>query len=291
MRFEFIQAEKANYPVATLCRVLDVARSGLYASQRRGESTRAREDRALLVHIRDAHVESHRTYGSPRVHLELRDRGFRVGRNRVARLMQLDGIKARHRRRFVRTTVSDPGLPVASNTLARCFSPTRPNAVWAADITYIRTLQGWLYLAVVLDLYSRRVVGWATSARIDRELVLKALAMAVGRRGPTPGLLHHSDRGCQYQSWDYQRTMRELGIACSMSRKGNCWDNAVVESFFSTLKTELVYRTCFKTREQGRSELFDYIETFYNAKRRHSALGYVSPAEFERQRATRLLAS
>jgi transposase InsO family protein len=268
-----------------------VARSGLYAAQRRGESARARENRALVVHIREAHVESRRTYGSPRVHLELRDRGFRVGRNRIARLMRLEGIKARHRRRFVRTTVSDPGLPVAPNALARRFSPTRANAVWAADITYIRTLQGWLYLAVVLDLYSRRIIGWSTSARIDRELVLKALAMAVGRRGLSPGLLHHSDQGCQYQSWDYQRTMRELGIACSMSRKGNCWDNAVVESFFSTLKTELVYRTCFATREQGRSELFDYIETFYNAKRRHSALGYVSPAEFERQRPTRLLAS
>jgi transposase InsO family protein len=291
VRFEFIQAEKARYPVATLCRVLGVARSGLYAAQQRDESPRAREDRALLVHIREAHVESRRTYGSPRVHLELRDRGFQVGRNRIARLMRLDGIVARHRRRFVRTTVTDPGLPVAPNTLARHFSPTQANAVWAADITYIRTLQGWLYLAVVLDLFSRRVVGWAAGARMDRELVLSALSMAIGRRAPAPGLLHHSDQGCQYQSWDYQRTMQKLGIACSMSRKGNCWDNAVVESFFSTLKTELVYRTSFGTREQGRSELFDYIETFYNTKRRHSALGYVSPADFERLRATRRVAS
>jgi putative transposase len=280
VRFAFIQAEKA-FPVATMCRVLGVRRSGLYAFQRRGESRRARENRALLVHIRDAHLESHRAYGSPRVHFELQDRGFRVGRNRIARLMRLDGIKARHRRRFVLTTKTDPGLQFAPNVLNRRFSPTRPNAAWAADITYIRTLQGWLYLAVVLDLYSRRVVGWATSARIDRELVLKALAMAVHRRGPAPGLLHHSDRGCQYASWDYQRTMRQLGIVCSMSRKGNCWDNAVVESFFSTLKTELVHRMTFVDRDRARSSLFDYIETFYNPRRRHSALGYLSPMHFE----------
>jgi transposase InsO family protein len=170
--------------------------------------------------------------------------------------------------------------------LNRQFSPTRPNQAWAADITYIRTLQGWLYLAVVLDLHSRRVVGWATSARIDRQLVLDALLMAVGRRGSSGGLIHHSDRGCQYASWDFQKTLRQLSIACSMSRKGNCWDNAVVESFFSTLKTELVYRTSFATRDLARGMLFDYIETFYNSKRRHSALGYLSPAEFERRSST-----
>ena len=283
MRFEFIQAEKTEYPVAMLCRVLGVRRSGLYAFARRQESNRARENRLLLLHIRDAHVESRRTYGSPRVHAELVDRGFRVGRNRIARLMRLDGIQARHRRRFVQTTRVDPGLPTAPNLLNRQFSPARPNQAWAGDITYIRTLQGWLYLAVILDLHSRRVVGWATSARIDRELVLKALAMAVDRRGPSSGLVHHTDRGCQYTSWDYQRTMKQLGIVCSMSRKGNCWDNAVVESFFATLKTELVYRTTFASRDHGRSALFDYIETFYNPRRRHSAIGYFSPMEFERQ--------
>jgi transposase InsO family protein len=240
------------------------------------------------VHIREAHLGSRRTYGSPRVYFELRDRGFRVGRNRIARLMRLDGLKARHRRRFVQTTKVDPGLPVAPNVLGRRFSPERPNSSWAADITYIRTLQGWLYLAVVLDLYSRRVVGWATSARIDRELVLRALAMGVERRGPGVGLIHHSDQGSQYASWDYQRTLRQRGIVCSMSRRGNCYDNAVVESFFSTLKKELVHRTCFADRRQAHSALFDYIETFYNPIRRHSALGYVSPMSFERSSSTEM---
>ncbi len=290
MRIAFIQAEKARYPVAVLCRVLGVSKSGLYASVKRPESKRARENRGLLVHIRDAHfVEGRRAYGSPRVLRELRERGIRVGRNRIARLMRLDGIKARCRRRFVVTTVVDSGLPIAPNVLDRKFSPTGPNQAWAADITYIRTLKGWLYLAVVLDLFSRRVVGWATSARIDRELVLRALAMAVERRAPGPGLVHHSDQGCQYASWDYQRTMRQLGIVCSMSRKGNCWDNAVVESFFATLKTELVHRMSFVDRAVAHSALFDYIETFYNPKRRHSALGYVSPAEHERRFSTEKL--
>ncbi len=205
--------------------------------------------------------------------------------------MRLGGIKARTHRRFVTTTVVDPGLPVARNVLNRQFSPTAPNQAWAADITYIRTLQGWLYLAVVLDLYSRRIVGWATSGRIDRELVLRALAMAVDRRAPAPGLVLHSDRGSQYASWDYQRTLRQLAIVCSMSRKGNCWDNAVVESFFATLKTEKVQQMAFVDRATAHSALFDYIETFYNPKRRHSALGFVSPAEHERRFSTKMLAA
>jgi transposase InsO family protein len=202
--------------------------------------------------------------------------------------MRLDGIKARHRRRFVVTTRTDPGLPFAANVLQRNFSPPAPDRVWAADITYIRTLQGWLYLAVVMDLYSRRVVGWATSARIGRELVLEALASSISRRAPGPGLVHHSDRGCQYASWNYQRTMKNLGIVCSMSRKGNCWDNAVVESFFSTLKTEMVHRMTFADRRQAHSALFDYIETFYNSKRRHSSIGYISPVDFERRRSSEM---
>jgi putative transposase len=292
VKFEFIRAEKANYPVAVLCRVLGVARSGLYASAARPESKRAREDRALLVRIRDAHViAGRRTYGSPRVYRELRALGFRVGRNRIARLMQLDGLQARYRRKFVATTVVDPGLPVAPNVLNRQFSPTAPNQAWAADITYIRTLQGWLYLAVVIDLYSRRIVGWATSSRMHRDIVLRALAMAVERRAPGPGLVHHSDRGSQYASWDFQRAMKDMGIVCSMSRKGNCWDNAVVESFFATLKTEMVHRAAFFDRESAHSALFDYIETFYNAERRHSSLGYVSPSEHERRFSTEMLAA
>ena len=292
MRFEFIHAEKARFPVAVLCRALGVARSGLYASLKRPEARRTREDRGLLMHIRDAHfVAGQRTYGSPRVLAELRERGFRVGRNRIARLMKLDGIKARCRRRFVATTVVDPGLAIALNVLDRNFKPQAPNQSWGADITYIRTLQGWLYLAVVLDLFSRRVVGWATSGRIDRDLVLRALAMAMDRRAPGPGLVHHSDRGCQYASWDYQRALRQRGLVCSMSRKGNCWDNAVVESFFGTLKTEMVHRVAFSDRDSARSALFDYIETFYNPRRRHSSLGYISPAEHERRFSTMRLAA
>ena len=265
-----------------LCRVLGVSRSGHYARRDRPECERAKANRLLLMHIREAHRASRKTYGSPRVYFELKDRGFRVGRNRIARLMRLDGMQARHRRRFVRTTQVDPGLPVAPNVLDRQFSPAQPNAVWAADITYIRTLQGWLYLAVVIDLYSRRVVGWASGARMTRELVLSALHEAVSRRGPIPGMLHHSDRGSQYASWDYQRALKRLGVVCSMSRRGNCYDNAVVESFFSTLKTELVHRMTFADRSEAHSELFEYIEMFYNSQRRHSALGYVSPAHFER---------
>jgi len=261
VRFEFILAEKAHHSVATLCRMLDVARSGLYAFAGRGESQRTKENRALLVHLRDAHAQSRGTYGSPRLQRELRDRGFLVGRNRVARLMKLDDMKARHRRRFVRTTVVDPGLAIAGNLLDRRFVVMEPNRFWVADITYIPTMQGWLYLAVVLDLYSRRIVGWATSATIDRQLVLAALAQAIEQRKPSPGLVHHSDQGCQYASWDYQKTLREQQIICSMSRRANCWDNAVVESFFSTLKTELVQRSTFTTHAQARSALFDYVET------------------------------
>jgi putative transposase len=291
VKLEFIEAEKARHRISTLCRMLGVSRSGLYARRHRRESARARTNRVLLVHIREAHVESRRTYGSPRVHAELRDRGFEVGRNRVARLMRADGLKARHRRRFVRTSRSDPGLPVAPNVLDRQFSPSAPNQSWAADITYVRTLQGWLYLAVVMDLYSRKIVGWATSARIDRELVLHALSSAIARRAPKQGLLHHSDQGCQYASWDYQKLLKKLGIECSMSRRANCYDNSVVESFFSTLKTELVHRTAFADRRQAHSALFDYIETFYNARRRHSTLGYISPAAFERKFPTRMMAA
>ena len=291
MRLAFIEAQKAQHSIVALCRNLQVTRSGLYARRHRPESKRARKNRELLVHIRDAYVENRRSYGSPRVHAELRDRGFEVGRNRIARLMQLDGIQARHRRRFVKTTRNDPGLPVAPNVLNRNFLPAQPNQVWAADITYIRTLQGWLYLAVVMDLYSRKIVGWATSARIDRELVLEALRMAVARRSPAQGLLHHSDQGCQYQSWDYQKTLKQLGVECSMSRRANCYDNSVVESFFSTLTTELIYRMSFADRPQAHSALFDYIETFYNPRRRHSTLGYLSPVDFERMSSTELMAA
>jgi transposase InsO family protein len=287
VKLAFIAAEKAQFPIAVLCEVLGVSRSGLYASAKRPECRRKREDRALLLHIRDAHiVAGRRTYGSPRVRLELRDRGVCIGRRRAARLMRQDGLKARALRRFVTTTVVDPGLPVAANVLQREFSPMRPNETWAGDITYIRTLRGWLYLAIVMDLYSRRIVGWATSARPDSALTIRALTMAIQRRRPAPGLIFHSDRGCQYASWEYQRLLRGSGVVCSMSRKGNCWDNAVVESFFGTLKTELVHRMAFLDRESAHLAVCDYIERFYNSNRRHSRLGYRSPARFEAEFST-----
>ena len=281
MKFAFIAAEKAHFPVSVLCRSLEVSRSGYYAWVVRPESQRTRSDRALSVEVAAVHHESKRRYGSPRVHRELQSKGHRVGEKRVARLLRQQGLAARRRKRFVRTTDSKHAHPVAENILARDFLPAAPNATWAGDSTYIWTAEGWLYLAVVLDLFSRRVVGWAVSERIDATLALDALAAALHGR-PAPGL-HHSDRGSQYASGDYRRLLKERGITCSMSRKGDCWDNACVESFFSTLKQELVYeRSVFVTRAEAKRALFDYIEVFYNQRRRHSALGYVSPAAYER---------
>lgn len=280
MKFDFIHAKKACFPVAALCEQLGVSRSGYYAWAKRPESERDKSDRALSVEVAAVHQESRSRYGSPRVHAELRSRGRRVARKRVARLMRQQGLRARPRRRFVRTTDSAHSHPVAPNTLDRKFEPTQPNCAWAGDITYVWTAEGWLYLAVVLDLFSRKVVGWAMSEKIDRELALSALNMALlGRPAPA---LHHSDRGSQYASEDYRRLLEQRGITCSMSRKGNCWDNAVVESFFSSLKQELVYLTTFKTRQEAKQALFEYIEVFYNRKRRHSSLGYLSPVEYER---------
>lgn len=280
MKFGFIDAKKASYPVALLCQHLDVSRSGYYAWAKRPESQRDRSDRALSVEVAAVHQESRSRYGSPRVHAELRARGQRVSRKRVARLMRQQGLRARPGRRFVRTTDSAHSHPVAPNALDRKFEPPQPNGSWAGDITYVWTAEGWLYLAVLLDLFSRKVVGWAMSEKIDRELVLSALDMALlGRPAPA---LHHSDRGSQYASEDYRRLLEQRGITCSMSRKGNCWDNAVVESFFSSLKQELVYLSTFKTRQEAQLALFEYIEVFYNRKRRHSSLGYLSPVEYER---------
>ena len=281
MKFEFIDAEKAHFPVDFMCQQLGVSRSGYYAWKERPESERDKADRDLAEVVTRIHRDSRGTYGSPRVHAELRARGQRVSRKRVARLMNENDIAARKRRRFVRTTDSRHDQPVAPNILERNFSPGQPNSTWATDMTYVWTGQGWLYLAVVMDLFSRKVVGWSMSERIDRHLVLNALDMALKGRQPPQGLLHHSDRGSQYASTDYQQALAARGIQCSMSRKGNCWDNAVVESFFSSLKQELVYTTDFATHEQARLALFEYIEVFYNRQRRHSSLGYVSPVDFE----------
>jgi len=280
VKFGFIDAKKARYPVALLCRHLGVSRSGYYAWAKRPESQRDKNNRALSVEVAAVHQESRSRYGSPRVHAELRARGRRVSRKRVARLMRQQGLRARQRRPFLRTTDSAHNHPVTPNTLNRKFEPDTPNSTWAGDITYVWTGEGWLYLAVLLDLFSRKVVGWAMSEKIDRQLVLSALDMALlGRPAPA---LHHSDRGSQYASEDYRRLLEHKGITCSMSRKGNCWDNAVVESFFSSLKQELVYPSHFTTRQEAKLALFEYIEVFYNRKRRHSSLGYLSPVEYER---------
>ena len=281
MKFGFIHTEKATYPVRMLCRTLVVSASGFYAWCRRGLSQRAREDAALKVEIRAAHAASNKTYGSPRVHEELKAEGQHVGRKRVARLMREEGLEGQRKRRFRVTTDSRHSYPIAPNALHRDFAASAPNKVWVTDITYIWTREGWIYLAAILDLFSRRVVGWSADSYIDRTLAIDALGMALRTRCPEAGLIHHSDRGIQYASGDYQQLLREHGITCSMSRKGDCWDNAVAESFFSTLKAELVYRTDFVSRSQAYALLFEYIEAFYNGRRRHSANGYVSPVEHE----------
>jgi len=280
VKFRLIHAKKACTSVAFMCRQLGVSRSGYYAWAKRPESQRKKSDRELTVEVAAIHQQSRGSYGSPRVHVELRARGRRVSQKRVARLMRQQGLAARRRRPFVRTTDSKHAQPVAPNVVARDFLPPGPNCTWAGDITYVWTSEGWLYLAVVLDLFSRRVVGWSMSECIDRHLVLAALDMALaGRVAPA---LYHSDRGSQYASEDYRARLAERGITCSMSRKGNCWDNAVVESFFSSLKMELIHTRSFRTRQEAKLALFEYIEVFYNRKRRHSSLGYLSPAEYER---------
>lgn len=291
MRFAFIRTEKALYPVDVLCDVLDVSRSGYYAFEGRPEAPRRKDDARLVAEIREVHRRTHRRYGSPRVFRELRARGERVGRHRVTRLMREHGIVGRRKRRFVRTTDSNHKLPVAPNVLDRKFEAAAPNQTWVTDITYVWTAMGWLYVAAILDLFSRRVVGLATSANIDRHLVLAALDEALRTRRPLHGLVHHSDRGSQYASGDYRDALRDRGITCSMSRKGNCWDNAVAESFFATLKVELCHHERFPTRAAATAAIRDYVERFYNAERRHSSLGYVSPVEFELMAQTVALAA
>jgi transposase InsO family protein len=282
VRFAFIRDHQAEFPVEVLCDVLGVSRSGFYAWGDRPPSPAAGRRGRLVEQIRVAHQESRSTYGSPRVHRELEARGIACCENTVAKLMRRHGIRSKARRRFVvRTTDSRHDRPVAENVLAREFYPEKPDTVWAADITYIPTAEGWLYLAAVIDLCSRKVVGWATADHLRAQLPLEALRMALTHRRPTGELLHHSDRGVQYVSDAYQALLAGYGIEPSMSRTGNCWDNAVVESFFSTLKRELVHHESYADHEAARRSLFEYIEVFYNRRRRHSTLGYRSPVEFE----------
>ena len=286
MRYRFIQAEKAAYPVEVLCRVLAVARSGYYAWCRRPLGVRAQQNQGLVTQIRTCYQAARGRYGSPRIHQDLRAQGVRVGRHRVARLMRLQGLRSLSRRRpWKRLAAVTPAIRVA-NTLQREFAAARPNEKWAGDITYVPTRQGWLYLAVLMDLYSRRIVGGAMDDQGTTRLTLSALEMALRQRAVRADLLHHSDRGSQYGAMVYQQQVAIRGIRCSMSRPGNCWDNAVVESFFATLKTELFAKGHpFSTRQEARTAIFEYVEGFYNRVRRHSTLGYLSPVEFE-ERAT-----
>jgi putative transposase len=283
MRCDFIAVQKAHYPVTTLCRVLQVSRSAVYAAGARAPARRRVRDGELAVRIRAIHAASRGTYGSPRVHAALQRAAQSVGRKRVARLMAVQGLCGRRPTRWCRTTDSDHTDPVAPNVLARQFAVAAPNRVWATDITYVWTGEGWLYLAVVLDLFARRVVGWAVAERLQTELALAALRMALGRRAAPTALLHHSDRGTQYTSATYQQLLRTHGIECSMSRRGNCWDNAVVESFFATLKIELIHRREWPTRAEVRAAITEYIELFYNAHRLHSSTGYRSPNDCEKE--------
>jgi transposase InsO family protein len=281
MRFAFIDAEKAHHTIAILCRCLCVTRSGFYAWRDRSESRHTQRDRQLRVKIRASHDASRRTYGSPRVWKDLTEDGEGVSRKRVARLMREEGLVARPRRRFKGTTMSDHDEPVAANVLDQQFTADRPNQRWVGDTSAFLVGHGTkLFLAAILDLYSRYVVGWAVSAVNDRHLTITALEMAIKRRRPDMGLLHHSDRGSTYASADYQRWLTTHGITCSMSRRGNCYDNAVMESFFSTVKFELGEH--FESVGGAKRQVFDYIEVFYNQRRRHSTLGLVSPAAFER---------
>lgn len=281
MKFGFIDAEKALYPVGVLCEVLAVSRSGFYAWKGRPVAAKVKADAHLTVQIAGVHQGSRGTYGSPRVHAELRAKGLRLGRKRVERLMRQSGLQARQKRRFRRTTDSNHSLPVAPNLLERCFAVAAPNQVWVTDVTYISTAEGWLYLAAMLDLFSRRVIGWATSESNDRALALDALNRALRARRPGPGLVHHSDRGSPYASDDYRQALAKNAIRASMSRTGDCWDNAVAESFFATLKAELVDHQHYRTRDEAIASIGDYIEQFYNPQRRHSYLSYKSPIEFE----------
>lgn len=281
MKYAFIRIHRHEHRISVMCRVLRVHRSGYYAWLKKPRSDRAVEDERLLLLIRASYAASDASYGSPRIFLDLREEGETCGIHRVERIMKQDKIKAVRGYKRHKYVVGAPSVVVA-NHLQREFTVNQPNRVWVTDITYIRTWEGWLYLAVVMDLFSRKIVGWSMKSRMTRDLVLDAILMAVWRRKPKTEVLVHSDQGCQYGSDDWHRFCREHGLRPSMSRRGNCWDNAVAESFFGSLKKERVRRRIYRTRDEAREDLFDYIEMFYNPKRRHSYVGGVSPEAFER---------
>jgi putative transposase len=282
VKFAFIKEHRRTWPAGVICRVLGVSRAGFFAWLKRPLSGRGRRRRELAVRIRAAHREHRGVYGSPRICAVLRGQGEKVCENTVARLMKEQEIRARIQKRFVpRTTDGQHAHAVAKNVLDRDFAAARPNRKWVADITYVPTGEGWLYMAAVMDLCSRRIVGWSMADHMEAELVSDALSMALARRRPNEGLLHHSDRGVQYACDEYQKLLAENGMECSMSGKGDCWDNAVMESFWATLKTELIHQEKYATREQARASIFEYVEAFYNRKRLHSSLDYLSPEAFE----------
>ncbi len=283
MKFACIARHRREHPVRLMCRVLAVSASGFYAWRKRSPSAHAIADERLMLQVRVVFHRNHRRYGSPRIQQELSDEGTHVGTKRVARLMRQDGLVARARRRHGCTTDSTHSLPVAPNLLDRQFdvNGVRINQVWVSDITYVPTREGWLYLAIVLDLASRRVVGWSMADTLESDIALRALRMAIGARHPAPGLIHHSDRGSQYVAAEYRALQLAHGMRPSMSRKANCWDNAVAESFFGTLEQELIVTSDWSTRAEARSAIFRFIESWYNRVRRHSTLGYVSPAQYE----------
>jgi putative transposase len=281
VKFAFILAEKALYPITVLCHVLSVSRSGFHAWRARPAAPRVRADAVLAAQVAAVHSRSRETYGSPRVHAELRAKGIRVGKKRVERLMRENGLEARRKRRFRKTTDSKHAHPIAPNVVARDFQAAAPNKTWVTDVTAIWTLEGWLYLAAILDLFSRRVVSWAVSTTNDTTLALQALKKGILARCPGSGLVHHSDRGSPYASAVYRAALARHGLVASMSRKGDCWDNAVAESFFATLRAELVDHERYVTHDAATASISDYIDNFYNVERRHSFLDYFNPIEFE----------
>lgn len=282
MRFAFIAKHRGIWPVAWMCGALGVSRSGFHAWLTRAPSQRARDDEVIGARVRASHVGSYRTYGARRVWHDLLAEGISCGLHRVERLMQAQGLRARPRRRGLPKDQGERSV-IAGNVLDRQFTADRPNQKWVADFTYIWTAEGWLYVAAVIDLFSRRVVGWSMSNTMTAQLVTDALIMAIWRRGKPDALLHHSDQGSQYTSEQFQRLMADNGVICSMSRSGNVWDNAAMESFFSSLKTERIGMKVYRTRAQAKADVFDYVECFYNPTRRHSTLGYLSPIDFERE--------
>lgn len=285
MRYQFIDTEKKVYPVSLLCQVMNVSRSGFYSWSSRDKSDREKERDRLIPKVKEIHKDVRGAYGARRISEELTAKGESCGRTKAATLMQLANVAAKQKKKFKVTTDSKHKLPVAPNVLDRNFAVSQPDTAYCSDITYIWTTEGWLYLAVVIDLYSRKVVGWSLKSRMTKDLVINALQMAIWRRGPSPGLIFHSDRGSQYCSNDFQQLLKDNRMISSMSRKGNCWDNSVAESFFGSFKTERVFNSFYPTRETARRDIVDYIEMFYNSRRRHSYLGYLSPNDFEKMMA------